>query len=182
MDFNCCCVLFLHQQYIQLFLEFKDYVFLTPVSCFSIFYIQRTPDNEYNSWTLNSHVFGNVDSLKEFCSYYRHFWTDCYCYGSISITQINYRQFTEVIYFYLFGLWGYCHCGHSWPIMPASDDIEDDCGEADHKILNDQTRAAAVGSRRLSAWAMARHFKKFLLLLHPLMKRGHVIVIKRLIS
>jgi hypothetical protein len=28
-------------------------------------------------------------------------------------------------------LWGYWHCGHSWPIMPASGDSEDDCGEAD---------------------------------------------------
>jgi hypothetical protein len=29
------------------------------------------------------------------------------------------------------GLWGYWHCGHSWPIVPASGDSEDDCGEAD---------------------------------------------------
>jgi hypothetical protein len=28
------------------------------------------------------------------------------------------------------GLWGYWHCGHSWPIVPASGDSEDDCGEA----------------------------------------------------
>jgi hypothetical protein len=33
--------------------------------------------------------------------------------------------------FFLFGLWGYWHCGHSWPIVPASCDSEDDCGEAD---------------------------------------------------
>jgi hypothetical protein len=26
-------------------------------------------------------------------------------------------------------LWGYWHCGHSWPILPASGDSEDDCGE-----------------------------------------------------
>jgi hypothetical protein len=31
----------------------------------------------------------------------------------------------------LFGLWGYCHCGHSWPIVPTSGDSEDDFGEAD---------------------------------------------------
>jgi hypothetical protein len=31
----------------------------------------------------------------------------------------------------LFGLWGYWHCGQSWPIVPASGDSEDDCGEAD---------------------------------------------------
>jgi hypothetical protein len=28
-------------------------------------------------------------------------------------------------------LWGYWHCGHSWPIVPSSNDSEDDCGEAD---------------------------------------------------
>jgi hypothetical protein len=33
----------------------------------------------------------------------------------------------------LFGLWGYWHCGHSWPSVPASGDSEDDCGEADGK-------------------------------------------------
>jgi hypothetical protein len=33
--------------------------------------------------------------------------------------------------FLLFELWGYLHCGHSWPIVPASGDSEDDCGEAD---------------------------------------------------
>jgi hypothetical protein len=33
--------------------------------------------------------------------------------------------------FFLFGLWGYWHCGHSWPIVPASGNSEDDCGEAD---------------------------------------------------
>jgi hypothetical protein len=32
---------------------------------------------------------------------------------------------------FLFGLWGYWHCGHSWPIVPASGDSEDDCGKAD---------------------------------------------------
>jgi hypothetical protein len=31
----------------------------------------------------------------------------------------------------LFGFLGYWHCGHSWPIVPASGDSEDDCGEAD---------------------------------------------------
>jgi hypothetical protein len=33
--------------------------------------------------------------------------------------------------FFLFGLWDYRHCGHSWPIVPASGDNEDDCGEHD---------------------------------------------------
>jgi hypothetical protein len=81
------------------------------------------------------------------------------------------------------GLWGYLHYGHSWPIVPALGDSEDDCGEKQnvdcagetakfsektypsatfvhHKIPHDQTRvwtwAAAVGSRRLITWAMAR--------------------------
>jgi hypothetical protein len=31
----------------------------------------------------------------------------------------------------LSGLWGYWHCGHCWPILQASGDSEDDCGEAD---------------------------------------------------
>jgi hypothetical protein len=34
-------------------------------------------------------------------------------------------------YYYLFGLARYWHCGHSWPIVPASDDSKDYCGEAD---------------------------------------------------
>jgi hypothetical protein len=34
-------------------------------------------------------------------------------------------------FFYYFGLRGYWHCGHSWHIVPASGDSEDDCGEAD---------------------------------------------------
>jgi hypothetical protein len=33
--------------------------------------------------------------------------------------------------FFNSGLWGYWHCGHSWPIVRASGDSEDDCGEAD---------------------------------------------------
>jgi hypothetical protein len=37
----------------------------------------------------------------------------------------------STFFIYLFGLWGYWHCGHSWPIVPASGDSEDDCGEAD---------------------------------------------------
>jgi hypothetical protein len=35
------------------------------------------------------------------------------------------------IFFFNSGLWGYWHCGHSWPIVPASGDSKDDCGEAD---------------------------------------------------
>jgi hypothetical protein len=31
--------------------------------------------------------------------------------------------------FFFFGLSDYRHCGHSWPIVSASVDNEDDCGE-----------------------------------------------------
>jgi hypothetical protein len=85
--------------------------------------------------------------------------------------------------FFNSGSWGYWHCGHSWPIVPARYDrwwwlwrnwwnedwqgkpkfSEKTCPSATfvhHKIPHDQTRfwtrAAAVGSRRLTAWAMAR--------------------------
>jgi hypothetical protein len=37
----------------------------------------------------------------------------------------------NIIFLLLFCLWGYSHCGHSWPIVPASGDSEDDCEEAD---------------------------------------------------
>jgi hypothetical protein len=39
--------------------------------------------------------------------------------------------FFTIASFFLFGLRGYWHCGHSWPIVPASGDSEDDYGEAD---------------------------------------------------
>jgi hypothetical protein len=38
---------------------------------------------------------------------------------------------SAIYIFFLFGLWDYRHCGHSWPIVPASGDNEDDCGEHD---------------------------------------------------
>jgi hypothetical protein len=44
--------------------------------------------------------------------------------------SIRRREHTVFIYLF-FGLWGYWHCGHSWPIVPASGDNDDDCGEAD---------------------------------------------------
>jgi hypothetical protein len=36
-------------------------------------------------------------------------------------------------FFFFFNsrLLGYWHCGHSWLIVPASGDSEDDCGEVD---------------------------------------------------
>jgi hypothetical protein len=39
--------------------------------------------------------------------------------------------FRRVEAIFLFGLRGYWHCVHSWTIVPASGDSEDDCGEAD---------------------------------------------------
>jgi hypothetical protein len=33
--------------------------------------------------------------------------------------------------FFFFFLWDYRHCGHSWPIVPASGDKEDNYGEHD---------------------------------------------------
>jgi hypothetical protein len=39
-------------------------------------------------------------------------------------------EYSDFFFFYS-GLSGYWHCGHSWPIVPASGDSEYDCGEAD---------------------------------------------------
>jgi hypothetical protein len=54
---------------------------------------------------------------------------------SITIRNINIivapRRKILLLLLLLFGLLGYWHCGHSWPIVPASGDSEDDCGEAD---------------------------------------------------
>jgi hypothetical protein len=33
--------------------------------------------------------------------------------------------------FFNSGLWGYWHCGYSWPTVSASGDSEDDCEEVD---------------------------------------------------
>jgi hypothetical protein len=44
--------------------------------------------------------------------------------------------------FFLFCLWGCWHCGHSWPIMPASGDSEDDCGEADGMQIDREHRCS----------------------------------------
>jgi hypothetical protein len=48
--------------------------------------------------------------------------------------MIEIAEYYYYYYYYLillFGLLGYWHCGHSWPLVPASGDSEDDCGEAD---------------------------------------------------
>jgi hypothetical protein len=41
------------------------------------------------------------------------------------------RYLSVLKFFFNSGLGDYWHCGHSWPIVPASVDSEDDCGEAD---------------------------------------------------
>jgi hypothetical protein len=46
---------------------------------------------------------------------------------TLSVQHLNFL----LLLLLLFGLGGYWHCGHSWPIVPASGDNEDDCGEAD---------------------------------------------------
>jgi hypothetical protein len=47
------------------------------------------------------------------------------------VNKSNFLYILFIFIFLLFGLGGYWHCGHSWPIVPASGDSEDDCGEAD---------------------------------------------------
>jgi hypothetical protein len=47
------------------------------------------------------------------------------------IWPLNLVNSIDYDFFFLFGLWDYRHCGHSWPIVPASGDNEDDYGEHD---------------------------------------------------
>jgi hypothetical protein len=46
-------------------------------------------------------------------------------------TLVRLYQEYSFFFFFFFWLWDYMHCGHSWPIVPASGDNEDDCGEHD---------------------------------------------------
>jgi hypothetical protein len=55
---------------------------------------------------------------------------------------------------FLFGLWGYWHCGHSWPIVPASGGSEDDCGEADGMYVDWKGKPKFSGKKNLPQ----RHF------------------------
>jgi hypothetical protein len=82
-----------------------------------------------------------------------------------------YLHMSLLLYFFLFGLWGYYHSSRRW-LWRSRWNVdwqgkpkfsEKTCPSATfvhHKIPHDQTRvwtqAAAVGSRRLTAWAMAR--------------------------
>jgi hypothetical protein len=54
-----------------------------------------------------------------------------YCTRRRSYKYVVIYYFYFLMSFFLFGLWDYRHCGHSWPIVPASGDNEDDCGEHD---------------------------------------------------
>jgi hypothetical protein len=51
--------------------------------------------------------------------------------GKPATNRLSYGAALLLLLLLLFGLWGYWHCGHSWPIVPASGDSEDDYGEAD---------------------------------------------------
>jgi hypothetical protein len=67
----------------------------------------------------------------------------CYCRHQISELRHIFEGFCPAFwwrdiniylvfsFFFFFLLWDYRHCGHSWPIVPASGDNEDDCGEHD---------------------------------------------------
>jgi hypothetical protein len=44
------------------------------------------------------------------------------------MSQLSYYYYYYYYYLVCEAIW---HCGHSWPIVPASGDSEDDCGEAD---------------------------------------------------
>jgi hypothetical protein len=50
--------------------------------------------------------------------------------NSYPFSESNPSLVTIFFFIFFFGLWGYWHCGHSWPIVAASGDGEDDCGEA----------------------------------------------------
>jgi hypothetical protein len=56
-------------------------------------------------------------------------WSRAAAVGSRRLTACAMARPVQAVF--LFGLWGYWHCGHSWRILPASSDSEDDCGEAD---------------------------------------------------
>jgi hypothetical protein len=49
-------------------------------------------------------------------------------FGRLGTEIMDYKY---TFFFKLFGLWGYWLYGHYCPIVPASGDSVDDCGEAD---------------------------------------------------
>jgi hypothetical protein len=56
---------------------------------------------------------------------------DCHKLKTRQDLNLHRHQVNLAIFFFYSGLRGYWHFGHSWPIVPASGDNEDDCGEAD---------------------------------------------------
>jgi hypothetical protein len=52
------------------------------------------------------------------------------------------RKPATILFIYLFDLWDYWHCGHSWPIVPASGDSEDNYGEADGMKIGGGNRSS----------------------------------------
>jgi hypothetical protein len=99
-----------------------------------------TPRSAFSrSWTLPIHkdlptAFNIVQQLwlKRHCSITWESFTNplFYLYSDLLNLLVG-LQICLTSLFFLFGLWDYRHCGHSWPIVPASGDNEDDCGEHD---------------------------------------------------
>jgi hypothetical protein len=54
-----------------------------------------------------------------------------WCWFQNSCPVNSSQHHTQRNAFFFFGLGGYWHCGHPWPIVSASGDSEDDCGETD---------------------------------------------------
>jgi hypothetical protein len=56
-------------------------------------------------------------------------------------------------FFFNSGLWGYWHCGHSWSIVPASGDSEDDCGEAgETEVLGENLSQRLFCPSQIPTW------------------------------
>jgi hypothetical protein len=74
---------------------------------------------------------------RHFCPSQNPTWPDpglnpCRHGGKPATNRLSYgaAQFMPFLLL-LFGLWDHWHCGYSWPIVLASGDREDDCGESD---------------------------------------------------
>jgi hypothetical protein len=93
--------------------------------------------------------------------------------------------FFFIYLFFLFGLWDYWHCGHSWPIVPASGGRGKRSSRRKPALApllsitkshmprsGFEPRTAAVGSRRRTAWAMARPMLKWLVVGFPPRRPG----------
>jgi hypothetical protein len=115
-------------------------------------------------------------------------WILVHIYYRLNATFIPVFSIYPIFFFFSFSGWGEpestWYVGHCWPIVLAPDDrwwwlwsswwnedwqrkpkySEKTCPSAlcppqiPHDLTWDRTRAAAVGSQRLTAWAMARPF------------------------